>query len=190
MTQQNDSSDKHSSELLKTDLRHAAVGGVVACAIILAGSLLIGTTSSAEAKVVLEGMLPAVRFLCSAVITAAATILALMLTMLSMNNSASKQFKPDYYERMRSMAWVNSAVLIGGTMLMLFVSAPLSSTDNIPTNWYTVIYYIVLVSSALLGSALITIVIMLYKAITGLIRVVHPNADSNIVRDQSAQAAD
>lgn len=85
-----------SSEVMQKDTRRAAIFGIIAAGAILAGSWIINATSGSAPRVLLESMLPSVRSLCSAVMTASSTILALMLTMLSLSSGQDLKFKPDY----------------------------------------------------------------------------------------------
>ena len=170
--------------MLSVDTRRAAVGGVIATAVALGGVLVVNISSGSEAQSLLEGMLPSIRFLCSAVTTATATILALMLTMLSVSLGGEGQFKPSHYDRVRQIAFVDTGTFAAAIILLLLVSIPFSQSQNdVPTVLYTVLYYIVLGYAAVLGGALVSIVLMLYNAITDLISVGDPNQESHLLMD-------
>ena len=170
---------------LRTDQRQAILGGVVAGIIVLAGMFLINVSSGSEARFLLEAMLPSVRFLCSAVMTASATILALMLTMLSFSGQREAQLKTTHYERVRQIALVDTITFAAAIILLLILSLPLAESQDVPQSWYTVVYYLTMFYAAALGGALISIVLLLYHAIVDMIRVMHPEARSElVVRDQ------
>lgn len=172
--------------VLYVDVKLAAVGGVLAAIVALAGTVAVGQVGGAEARVILEAVLPSIRFLSSGVMAAAATIMALMLTLLSLSYNTNSTLKPGHYARVQQIAFIDSIVLIAAVLLLLFISIPLEQSGEVSENWYTTIYYVLLVLSAALGGALISVVLMLYGAIRDLIRVVEPD-DSNpmIVADEN-----
>lgn len=165
------------------DTKRAAVGGGVAAFVALVGMLVVNVSSGSEAHLLLEGMLPSIRFLCSAVMTATATVLALMLTLLSFSSAQSKRLKSNHYDRVRQIAQVDSVTFAAALVFLLLVSVPLADPTEVPTNWYEIIYYFTVLYSAAIGGALITVVLMLYSAITDLIGVIHPSEKSNLLAD-------
>ena len=178
---QSDQEDKLS---LSADTKRAAIGGGVAGLIALIGMIVVNVSSGGEARLLLEGMLPSVRFLCSAVMTSTATILALMLTLLSFSSGQSGKFKSTHYNRVRQIAQIDSVTFAAALVLLLLVSVPLAeSSSDVPANLYTVVYYLTVLYTAGLGGALITIVVMLYNAIIDLISVVHPDQESQLLMD-------
>lgn len=170
---------------LRAEQRQAIVGGVIAGVIALGGMLLINVSSGSEARLLLEAMLPSIRFLCSAVMTASATILALMLTMLSFSGQQDARLKSSHYERVRQIALVDTITFAAAIILLLILSLPLAESQDVPPSWYTVVYYLTMFYAAALGGALISIVLLLYNAIVDMIRVIHPEARSElVVRDK------
>lgn len=178
------STDKN-SEVLKGDTMRAALIGVISAAAILLGSWIINMTSGGAPRILLESMLPSVRSLCSAVMTASSTILALMLTMLSLSSGQGSKFKPDYFERTKQIAMLDTAVFIAAILLLSFISVPLSESQDVPENWYMILYYFTLTATAVLSGSLIAVVIMLYNAVKGLIRMLHPKENSGLVKDKN-----
>ena len=67
--------------------------------------------------------------------------------------------------------------LAGGILLLLFLSVPLQKAENVPSQWFTTIYYILIVFLALLAGLLVTVVLMLLNAIRSLIEGVRPDDD-------------
>ncbi|MDX1612775.1 MAG: hypothetical protein R3300_00620 [Candidatus Promineifilaceae bacterium] len=168
---------------LDTDTKRAGIGGVVAALIALTGLLAVNVSSGSEARFLLEGMLPSIRFLCSAVMTSTATVLALMLTLLSLSDTQGGKVKSVHYDRVRQIAQVDSVTFAAALILLLLVSVPLAETSEVPANWYSVFYYIAIFYTASLGGALITVVLMLYNAVTDLINIVHPGEKSDLLVD-------
>lgn len=173
-------------QLLALDTRRAIVGGVVAAVIAALGILGIRVGSGIALRGMLQAMLPSTRFLCSAVMTATATILALMLTLLSFSSNTDRRIKSTHYERVRQIALIDSIVFIGAIFLLLFITIPLEESLQVPDFLYSGLYYVILVYSALLGGALITIVLMLYNAVKDLISIVHPAKESGLVVEDDA----
>lgn len=157
---------------IAVDLRKALLGGGLAVLIAIAGSTVVGNLYGAEGLLLLEAMLPTTRFLCSAMMTATATILALMLTILSLSSSSSNQIHASHYKRIQQIALLDMLAFVGATFLLLVLNIPLEESDSLSTEWYNVSYYVILVYSSVLGGVLISIVMMLHAAIRDMISVV------------------
>ncbi len=168
---------------LSRDTKRATIGGGVAALVALIGLILVNVSSGGEARLLLEGMLPSIRFLCSAVMTATATVLALMLTLLSFSNTQSARLKSAHYDRVRQIAQMDSVTFAAALVLLLLVSVPLAESSEVPASWYTIVYYVTVLYTAGLGGALIVIVLMLYHAVTDLIGVIHPTEKSHLLAD-------
>lgn len=125
-------SDRHQ---LRADLRIALGGGAVAALVMGAVTLAIGNLSSFEARTLLEASLPTVRFLCSAVMTASATTLALMLTMLSLSAGSDRKIKGARFERIRQIAFVDVVAFVGATLLLVALVVPFAESSEIPAGW-------------------------------------------------------
>jgi hypothetical protein len=119
-------------------------------------------------------MLTTTRFLCSGVMTASATTLALMLTLLSLSANASSKLKRDHYERVRQIALLDAVAFIAATFVLLCLNIPVEQADNVDASWYDVLYYAFLGASAVLGGLLVVIVLMLYNTVKYMILVVGP----------------
>lgn len=160
--------------------KKALTGGVLAFGIALAGQWLIGQVYSGyEARKLLEAMSSSAHYLGSAVVTASATILALMLTMLSLSNQTDNEFDTIFYKRIKRVGVLATISLIGGILLLLFLSVPLQEADTVPSRWFTTIYYILMIFLAVLSGLLVAIVLMLLNAMTSLIDVVRPSANED-----------
>lgn len=163
-----------SEKELLVEIRWAIVGGSVAGIVGLAGSLSVGHVTGAEAYRLVQGLLPTARFMSSGVMAAAATILALMLTLLGISRNTTSQLKVIHYRRIRRVSLLTVISLIASIIQLSFLVIPLQETEAVPTSWYNVLYYTLLFASALLGSLITTVVLMLYSTITGLIELIEP----------------
>lgn len=160
------------SESRSSDLTHAIIGGLIVVVVGITGVLLVGHANRWEALKLLEALLPTTRFLSSAVMTATATILALMLTLLSLSTSSDNKLNVDHYKRILQIAFLDAGGLIVSTVFLILHCVPLEKTDQVPSSWFTYIYYTALVTSAFLGGLLVTIVLMLYNALRDMIDVI------------------
>lgn len=149
----------------------AFVGGGLAFLIIISGTMLFGGIGGFEAKSLLESMLPTARFFYSSVITASATILALMLTLLSLSFNTQSELNEVHYERIKQIALILTITFVTATTLLLFLIVPLRESDQVPSMLYRVYYYAVLAGSAIQGGLLVTIVLMLYSTVRDMILI-------------------
>jgi hypothetical protein len=176
------SKEEKGQYMLAVDTKRALSGGLLAAVVALLGSVIVGRISSAEARILLQAMLPSIRFLSSGIMTASATILALMLTLLSLSHNTSSTLRPVHYQRVRQIAFIDAITLSASVILLLLISIPLEESSEVPSSWYVAIYYALLVASAALGGLLISVVFMLYNAIGDLIQVMGPTGSSDLVQ--------
>ncbi|MEP0546211.1 MAG: hypothetical protein ABJF88_04710 [Rhodothermales bacterium] len=175
--------------LFSEDWRWTLTGGAIALVVTFGGAWAVGETSGAEARALLNGMLPTTRFLCSGVMTASATTLALMLTLLSLSANANSKLKQDHYERVRQIALLDTVAFIAATIVLLCLNIPVEQADNVAASWYDVLYYAFLGASAVLGGLLVVIVLMLYNTVKYMILIVGP-ADTDELDFVEAQTED
>src|SRR5205085_9497203 len=82
----------------------ALVGGLLAVATVLVGQWFIGRIySGSEARNLLEAMINSALWLGGSVVTASATILALMLTMLSLSDQSKIDFDKYFFKRIEQI---------------------------------------------------------------------------------------
>ncbi len=176
-----DSIPKEITERLPSvDLRRSLIGGGIATTIILIGTLSISVGSGAQASTLLQSMLPTVRTFCSGLLPASTTLLALLLTAISFSHGTEARIKGAYYERIEKIALLDVSVFIATVALLLLLAVPLLESSNIPTSWYTWLYYFVLAYAATLGGLVIATMMMLYSAVRSLVDIVHPDKQSSI----------
>lgn len=165
------------------DRKQIAVAGFVAGAIALGSMLVVNISSGSEARLLLEAIIPSIHYLCSSVMTASATILALMLTLISISSSQDVKLKRSHYDRIRQIALVDTGTFAAAIILLLFTNVPIAESTEITPDVYMVVYYVTTVYAAALGGALIAVVLMLYRAVTDMIRVIRPDEESELVED-------
>lgn len=190
-------SDQQGEEILFVGAKRALIGGLLAAGVAAGGQWFVGQVySGTEARNLLEAMMPSARSVGSAVVTAAGTILALMLTMLSLTSQAKSSFDRVFYQRVERIGLLSTIALAMGTLLLLFLTVPLQESQQVPSSWYSYVYYILIALTASLSGLLVAIVLMLYNAMTSLIQVLRPGHQSEATgsgpRDQpdAAEQAD
>lgn len=168
----------------RDDLKWAVAGGIAAAVIGFAGMAIVGMASSFEARRLLDGVLPTVRFAASSYVAGGATILALMLTLITFSITLDMEFRASHYNRIRQIAALTTAVIVGSVILLMFLSFPLGEAD-VDRGWYLGVYYAVLFGGAVTGGTFISLVLMLFYAVRELISVGENPTDAAIIAPSS-----
>ncbi|NNE95154.1 MAG: hypothetical protein HKN24_03920 [Acidimicrobiales bacterium] len=168
----------------RDDLKWAAAGGIAAALIGFTGMAIVGTASSFEARRLLDAVLPTVRFAASSYVAGGATILALMLTLITFSITLDMEFRASHYNRIRQIAALTTAVIVGSVILLMFLSFPLGEAD-VDRGWYLGVYYAVLFGGAVTGGTFISIVLMLFYAVRELIHVGENPTEAAIIATET-----
>lgn len=168
---------------MPVDMPKALAGGAIAAVVAALAAGTTGVASGAEARALLQTIVPTIRFLTSAVITASATIMALMLTILSLSSSAEARFEDQHYRRVQLIGTLSAVAIAGGVVLLLFISIPTDESEVL-SGWYEPIYYGIVVVSSVLGGMQVAVVLMLREAIIGMVDAVRPEGDSAVVMEE------
>lgn len=169
----------------------AITGGVLAAVIALGGQWVVGQIYSGyEARQLLEAVTRSAHYLGSAVVTASATIMALMLTMLSLTKQSSDdEFDSLFFKRIEIIGFLSAISLAAGILLLLFLSVPLQESDKVPSSWFRIIYYILIAFVAALSGLVVSIVLMLQNTISSLIDIVRPSEDEDISEVEQSESS-
>ena len=166
------------------------MGGVAAALVAFGGMAVVGMASSVQARRLLESILPTVRFAASAYVAGGATILALMLTLITFSISHEREFTSTHYRRIRQIAGLTTAVIAGSVLLLMFLSFPIDEAD-VQRGWYLPVYYSVLLGASVSGGVFISVILMLFYAVRGLIEVAEDsNSSSLVVASEPDETAD
>ena len=150
------------------------LGGILLALISISGYLLVGQVYSASAtRQLIEAMIPSVRTLCFALITACSTIVPLMLTILSMVNRADAEFDSNFFRQIKQITLFSAITIMISTVLLVIVSIPITETNEM-RRWFNIFYYIIIVSSSTIAGIFTAVVIMLYDMITDIIAILSP----------------
>ncbi len=172
-------------------VKRAVVGGAVSTLIMAIGTYVLGEVSGYEAMELLTTSLSGINMLCNTVILGSSTILALMLTLLSLSRAAKSKLSKAHYYHVLIIAKVDTILIIAAIVTFLMLNLPITETHNVPSSWFNVIYYTSLGMAAILGGGFIAVVTMLYGTIANVIHIVgfketdHPLVESN---DDEAEA--
>ncbi len=128
----------------------------------------------------MESVTSSSHYLGSSIVTASATILALMLTMLSLTKQADSEFDSVFFKRIQQIALFSTIALSAGILLLLFLGVPLQESDKIPAQWFKIIYYVLITFVAGLSGLVVGIVLMLLNAVNSLIDVVRPSTNEEV----------
>lgn len=154
----------------RADLKFAIAGGCAAAVIGGGGMVIVGSASAFEARRLLESVLPTARFAASAYVGGGATILALMLTLITFSITDDRDFHASHYRRIRDVSLLTTGMIVASVLLLMFLSFPIGEAD-VDRNWYVWVYYGVVLGGAVTGGIFITVVLMLYYAVRQLIGV-------------------
>ena len=152
--------------------KRALIGGGISLIVIVLGTVLLGKLSGYEAKVLIKNSLDGLNTLCNTIALASATILALLLTLLGLSSNSKSKLKKDHYQHVLQIAKLDTVVFITAVMTFLLFNLPITESDNVPNNWFNVLYYMSLAVSSILSAALIVVVLMLYNTVVNIIKIV------------------
>ncbi|MBB4079074.1 putative membrane protein [Lewinella aquimaris] len=156
-------------------LRSSLSGGAISALVIFFGTKFLGNISDAEAIDNLREIRPTLRFTASGAMTSTATILALMLTLLSFSQNADRKLKGYHYDRIWWIARFAAIVFVAALILLMLLNVPINNAEETLAGTYNVVYYIMLVYAAIIGGFMITIILLLYQAARDIILIAHPN---------------
>ena len=160
------------SQKRKRDITIAAGAGAAVALFVGLVTHLIGSVGGLEAKRLLEALLPTSQLLCSAVMGVTATILALMLTLLSVGVNLEKELEDAHYHRIKTIGLYGAITFCTTAVLFLLHCVPVDESKDMPTWWYPVVYYVILSGAALVTGAVVSTVALLYMALRDLVNIV------------------
>lgn len=167
----------------KAELGWTLVGGAVATAALLAMTIGVGRIGEDfEALRLIEAVVPTARFMASAAVAAAVTVLALLLTLLGLSLNSEFRFGARLYERAQYITILSVAAIVVGVGILLAVTLPVTEVDGLG-EIYDLLYYILVVGVSLLGGIIVTIGLMIAATLVGLIDIGHPQG-SNLLLEQ------
>ncbi|MCM4158881.1 hypothetical protein FHG64_01285 [Antarcticibacterium flavum] len=148
------------------------------------GTFVLGEISGYQARELLTTSLSGINMLCNTVILGASTILALMLTLLSLSRAAESQINKTHYRHVLAIAKADTILIIVAIITFMLFNLPITESREVPNAWFSTIYYVSLGMAAVIGGGFIAVITMLYGTIANVILIVglrvtdHPLVDN------------
>ena len=153
----------------KRSIAYPVVTFSIFCLIGLGARQAIGTVyGAAEARDLLEALSRAGLYLGSAIATASATTLALMLTLIGMIRRIDTDFDRQTYKQVTRIATLSTLTLMLSFLVLLAFTLPMGEFENLPKGWYNYLYtalFSLTVLMVALAAASVTIVFMTIRSI-------------------------
>lgn len=133
--------------------------------------------SGTHAVDLLESIKESSLYLGSAIATASATVLALMLTLLSITSQVDKSFDRSTYQGIKLIGDISTATFIGSVALLLLLSLPIGEFEVISGRWYVGLYYALSLLNGLLSGLTVVGVLVLSDTLKTLIKSLAPDKE-------------
>lgn len=172
-------------ELLKNN-KNAIYGGLIATLFTGLGIFLLGNISGYEAKHLMKVSLDGLNMLCNTIVLASATILALLLTLLSVSHGSQNKIKRKHYQQVSVIAKFDVILFISALILFQFFNLPIAESENVPTTWFSIIYWATLGFTSIISGMMITVMLMLYNAVTNLIAIIGLGEDHPMISKEDS----
>ena len=130
--------------------------------------------SEAEATNLIEALTQTGLYLGSAIAGAAATTLALMLTLLGLLRNAEETFDDDAYKSISQVAWLSTISLVGAVILLLLLVLPVGEFEKMPQGWYLYMYEVMFWLTVIVCTLLTATVMRLFLTIRHVISQITP----------------
>lgn len=175
----------HSFTARRTLIRSSVVGGGLT-AIVLGGlAFTVGLATGNESGRLLEAALATIRFIGSAIVTAAATVLALMLTLLGLSIDVDREIDTEFYQELRKIALLDVVAFAAGCLLLTVLVVPFGDEASLSSTVYTVLYYSLTTATAIAMGLLLSVMFALYGAFRDLIAMLHGDASPLVSADDA-----
>ncbi len=170
-------SSEHEQRILFVGARAAGIAGVVVGGIVVGSQFLIGRVySGAEARQLVLAMAGPAGSLASAILAGLATILALMLTLLSLSRRLEQGLGLAFYARIERIALLSIIDMVAAIALLLLLSSPIQEAGEQARQaadlQVTLTYYVLVGLTAVVAGLFVAIIVMLYNAVQTVISAV------------------
>ena len=160
--------------------RAALVAGLIVGIVVVGSQLFISAIySERDSRALVAAMAGPAGTLSSSIITGLATILALMLTMLSLSQNLNQHLSAAFYTRIKRIAVVAIADMIAGIVLLLILSSPIQTATQQSRQAsrleVTLTYYALIALSGIVAGLFVAVIVMLYNAVSTVVEVIRPD---------------
>ena len=165
------------TETLKN--HHWAAGVFLAvCIIGYAARWAIGDVySSAQATQLIEALSRAGLYLGSAIVTASATTLALMLTLIGMIRRMDAEFDDETYRSVDLIARLATLAMLISLFTLLAFTLPVGEFEALPEDWYVQLYNGLFAACVVMVGVVGATVTVLYRTVRRVIEMLTPGED-------------
>ncbi|MEO2127266.1 MAG: hypothetical protein ABGW91_03825 [Christiangramia sp.] len=105
-------------------IKRAIVGGVVSTIVMGTGTFILGKLSGYKARELLVDSMSGINMLCNTVILGAVTILALMLTLLSISRASKTSLTERHYKDVLIIAKSDTVLIVVAVITFLMLNLP------------------------------------------------------------------
>jgi hypothetical protein len=152
----------------------AWVGGAITALLTLLAYFAVGRIySDAKAIDLIDQLGQSALYFGSAMATASATTLALMLTMIGMAKRSDETFDDEFYRNIYRISALSTATLLGAVVLLL-LTLPVGQFENISGYWFIWLYRGQFAMVGLLSALLVATVLMVFATVRAVIVKVTP----------------
>ncbi|MBW4330176.1 hypothetical protein KY084_04715 [Stakelama sp. CBK3Z-3] len=111
----------------------------------------------------------------SAMATASATTLALMLTLIGMAHRAEAEFGPDFYRNIYRISRLATATLLGSVVLLLLLTLPVGEFQGLSDMWFIWLYRVLFALIGTLSALLVATVLLVFTTVRDVIINITPS---------------
>lgn len=152
-----------------------AIGVVIAIAGSLAQPWLMSIIYSDTGILdILKGLYDSSLYFGSSMATATATLLGLMLTLLSLANNSSVNFDEQLYDRVKLISLLAVVGFLTSLLQLAVLSLPLGEFPSVPGYWFKVLYYVINTLNFVIIGIVTSLTLLLTDAIFTAINKLHP----------------
>lgn len=136
----------------------------------------IGTVyGAAEAVDLLDALSRAGLYLGSAIATASATTIALMLTLIGMIRRMDQDFDRLAYRNVELVARLSTITLLIALLLLMAFSLPIGQFDELPKGWFETLYNGLFAASVVMVGFAGSTVVLIYTTLVKVIAKITPS---------------
>jgi len=152
---------------------------LLAALIIFATGGLYDGIEEGQARDIINTLQSSSLYYGAAIMTSSATILALMITILSLAYSSEEDFEDATYTNLKAIALLCVISFIGGVALLFFISFPIQELDKINNDYIIYFFYAITVWNGLLAGHMISVILILKNIAMATIDAFNPNLEQD-----------
>ncbi|NNC70493.1 MAG: hypothetical protein HKN90_06705, partial [Flavobacteriaceae bacterium] len=106
-------------------------------------------------------------------------------TLSSVSTSSKSKLKEEHYQYVLKIAKLDTLLFVSSITCFLLLNLPITEAEDVPSNWFTYIYYISIALASVHCGVIITVVLMLYNTISNIIKIIGLGNDEHplVIKD-------